>query len=483
MTEQVFFKKVTNNQNIHKEEEKPLENEPEDKKTLETPESETTVKTKIKELAESTVIHGIPKILKSKNIIIKILWIIFFLAAIASCSYMIASNITDFYNYDVISKTEIITETRMLFPTVTICNIESLVSEYAQDLEKKYAAAYDISLDSNSTEDLNANMYDISYIVKIIAYKNFTDQEKQRLGHNLSEILSSCQFGEKNCSASNFSWYFDLNFGNCYQFNSGYDHLGNQVKLSETINPGPFNGLMLDFLFPLDENQLTETPNEGLTVYIHNHTEEPTLSNGVDVKKGELTKIAIQKTHLSRQPQPYSSCQDLKNFDSVFYKKIIEQNLTYSQIECFYLCVQKRNIEKCGCYDVVYLEIDNSPPCTSSTQLKCIKSLYSSIFNGDLFKSPECLALCPLECDSIEFDLFLSSSNYPSKKYYTLNYADYKGMTFEEVKQNSLALRIYYPYLRYTRISESPKTSTVALFSNIGGLLGLFAGNEFLFFV
>jgi len=47
---------------------------------------------------------------------------------------MIVSNTFDYYSYDVVTKTEIITEMKSTFPVVTICDENPLITKYAQSL-------------------------------------------------------------------------------------------------------------------------------------------------------------------------------------------------------------------------------------------------------------------------------------------------------------------------------------------------------------
>ena len=55
--------------------------------------------------------------------------------------------------------------------------------------------------------------------------------------------------------------------------------------------------------------------------------------------------------------------------------------------------------------------------------------------------------------------------------------------TYEELKKNYFALRIYYNELKYTLISQEPKTEMFNFISNIGGILGLFLSISFLSFI
>ena len=114
------------------------------------------------------------------------------------------------------------------------------------------------------------------------------------------------------------------------------------------------------------------------------------------------------------------------------------------------------------------------------TEWACLSSQYYN------FNLADCQTnYCPLECDSIKYDLTLSSLLFPSESYYnnvldenktrllvqsTLN----QSLSYELFKLSFISFRIYYPNLQYTLLTESPKLSIGDLFSQIGGSLGLF---------
>ena len=47
-------------------------------------------------------------------------------------------------------------------------------------------------------------------------------------------------------------------------------------------------------------------------------------------------------------------------------------------------------------------------------------------------------------------------------------------LSYDLFKSNVVFFNVYYPNLQYTQISESPKTGTIDLFTQIGGALGMF---------
>ena len=51
------------------------------------------------------------------------------------------------------------------------------------------------------------------------------------------------------------------------------------------------------------------------------------------------------------------------------------------------------------------------------------------------------------------------------------------------LKGNEIKILVYYESLKYTLISQQPKTQLLNLIPNIGGALGLFIGISFLSFI
>jgi hypothetical protein len=98
----------------------------------------------------------------------------------------------------------------------------------------------------------------------------------------------------------------------------------------------------------------------------------------------------------------------------------------------------------------------------------------------------ECqMSFCPLECNSVTYDLSLSSLEYHSQNHYenTINTQDNRDyfqrvynetLSLEAYKSRTVSFVVFYPSLQYTLLTESPKTSVADLFSQIGGSLGMF---------
>lgn len=61
----------------------------------------------VKETLESSSIHALPNIVRNKYYTIKFIWIVCFLGSSAACGFLIFQSITDYFNYDVVTKIEV----------------------------------------------------------------------------------------------------------------------------------------------------------------------------------------------------------------------------------------------------------------------------------------------------------------------------------------------------------------------------------------
>jgi hypothetical protein len=189
----------------------------------------------------------------------------------------------------------------------------------------------------------------------------------------------------------------------------------------------------------------------------------------------------VERTFLEKQPTPYSDCIELTTYSSELYDYIIASGRKYRQQDCFELCLQQKILKRCNCFWPDYQNLSTQlKSCSNLTEFGCLGQQYFN-FNLDECKTN----FCPLECDSIQYDLTLSSLVYPSQSYYetfinTKEIRDFIQSTFNAtlnidlIKSNIASFTVFYSSLDYTLLTESPKTSIADLFSQIGGALGMF---------
>ncbi len=133
------------------------------------------------------------------------------------------------------------------FPAITICNLNPFdMGTYAETgtyINKKLVANQ-----ISPTVNISANDIGISVVhaaadilkASVIA-DNLNDTYKKNLGFNLETMLISCFYNGQTCFASNFSWFWSFDYGNCYTFNTN-------IKTSKS---GPTTGLKLELFLGL----------------------------------------------------------------------------------------------------------------------------------------------------------------------------------------------------------------------------------------
>ena len=426
---------------------------------------------KILDLTRGSTSHGIPNIFKTDRLSIRLLWSVCFLAALGACSYMVFLIITDYFAYNTVSNIDYVSEITSEFPAVSFCNLNPLTTFESELFLQEILA----ELGSNSTnayKDLAA-LDQANNIAKLRAFNpEFGDERRKTLGYDLN--LVECKFNSVTCTKQDFYWFFDINQGNCFRYSSGLS-----MPIEKSTKAGSRYGLRLTLFVPKSANRLSTAYSDGLRVFVHNSSIEPTDSDGFYVEPGKASFVAVERTFVSKQPHPYSECKDLSSFSSEFYDYFKANNKTYRQKDCIFFCFQKRVILNCSCYNLYHPRLFDATPCVSRRQVDCVDRQYGLFKSSEI--DEECLSQCPLECESIDYDLTISSAAYPTRNYFEFNKDYFNGTRdFEELRSSLYKINIFYPNLGYVELEELPQTSVIDLLSNIGGTMGLYIGISFL---
>lgn len=454
----------------------------------------------VRESCEETTAHGVPHIMKRENVCIKAVWIVCFLLSSLGCSYLVYSSIHDYIQWNTVTKLEIVQELPTLFPTVSICNLNSFTTNYSFEFFQSILLKNKLIMPGLSYEIMNpflfrSNLESLKYFTRVnVIASNLTDAEKQLFGPKLEDILLSCMYNLKPCNLNDFDWYYDAYFGNCFRFNAGKNMNGQIIPDKVTTKAGKPNGLLLE-LFVGDPTQMSMFgTTKGAHVNIHNKTQMPIFFDGVDVPTGRETNVVINRDFTSKISYPYSKCiDDIYSSDLLFPSLLKTLNYSYRQSDCFLLCYQKYVIQKCGCYDPsVKIWLTGMKPCSSLKDLYCDINFFSKFFTQNV--ESICSQDCPLECESYIYHVYTSSADYPTTGYAKylvdnkvlrskFSSANITNMTYNTIKQNVVALNVYYDTISYKHFYELKKTSLLDLVANIGGTMGLFIGISFLSFV
>jgi hypothetical protein len=125
-------------------------------------------------------------------------------------------------------------------------------------------------------------------------YNNF--ELRKNLSLTLDKMILGCYFGSKTCNISDFEYFFDINYGNCYRFNSGINSENQSIPHKDVISSGDNSGLQLGlYLGPQNINN-NLTFSTGLYLAIHNQTFRGlSPNNGLNIPTGRITLIGKSK--------------------------------------------------------------------------------------------------------------------------------------------------------------------------------------------
>lgn len=197
---------------------------------------------------------------RAKSHVIRIMWIFFFLAALAGCGYFFITTLINYFQFVAVAQINVIQEYPTSFPAVTICNLNPFNIKVAQMYLNNYFTKNNYTYvtftndtnymqsyagTNNTNEILDTALDDLKRY--IVADKTITVDDRRYMGFDLADdMLISCSFNGKSCSYTNFSYFINYNYGNCYTFNSGNDYSNVKQDLLKTSKVGSEFGLQME---------------------------------------------------------------------------------------------------------------------------------------------------------------------------------------------------------------------------------------------
>ena len=227
---------------------------------------------------------------------------------------------------------------------------------------------------------------------------------------------------------------------------------------------------------------------------VHNQTEKAVaLKQGINIKTGANTYVAVQRQFTKKQSSPYSTClidltyfKNFNSYSSVLYGYFKLFNVDYyDQNFCQKLCYQDKLITECSCSSITTPPIPDTHYCLSDTEVLCLDKFNTLFSTSDL--NVFCDSACLEKCDVIEYQTSITMSNFPSLTYLQNLQSGYKSKLFPKdssdtkllsfAQQGFLKVVINYDTLYYILLAESPQYSLYDFIGLIGGQLGLCNNN------
>ena len=415
---------------------------------------------KLTDLIFSITSHGIHNIVRSKNLIIKMTWLIFLCFLTAGCFTSIFKSVKNYLAHEVVTQTTIRDQFPPEFPTITICNRNSFATLEAKML-------YENTMD----EFKNMTYKDRIRYLFFYAHK-YSDTVKQSLGLKLKEFIYECTFNGYKCDYDNdFVWHYDYHLGNCFVFNSGKNFTGHKKKAKVVHKIGKYNGLQIKVF---TGSSVIQSENMGIHINIHNSSVIPFNYEGFEIPSGLETNIEVNRVFIYKQEYPYSDCMsNIDGFGSYLSKATLASGNQYRQVDCLYNCLQELIIKRLGCFIPSKNVLNGTVPCLVSVLDKSYQ-IYMEYLSS--YMNNHCMPSCPLECDSFRYQPLISHANFIIPENSNLSECNI------EIMKSNLTLNIFYSSFSYTTIKEVIQTQFIDLVASIGGNLGLFMGASFLSF-
>jgi hypothetical protein len=391
----------------------------------------------------------------------KIVWLCFLVGFALLILTSLITSTTHYFQYDTGSKIETISERPTDFPAVTICGNNPFSTKLSENL----------MMDLRNNSGFKIKDSDLPLMTKIlVASDDYSKDAKKLLGIPIFYFDLDSKFDNRPIKTiKEFSYFHSFNYGNCWQFNSGTN---SQIKKTHT--EGKTFGFSIMGVFENNNNLITSNSN-GLAVFIHNQTIPPAyLDEPYLVSTGKETNIVVNRIFIQNAPIPYSDCSDSLNSELALFL-INKLNQTYRQKDCLNMCRQRIIQSVCGCYFTALPKFLPTVACLNGSQIECVNKQLGIVFNQKHLDN--CNAECPIECEYVNYEITMSSLDFPSKSAYkelVKRNAQHKKYSYELFKEYSFHLHVFYPHLHYVKITQSPKISHIDFFINTASLIVVF---------
>lgn len=241
---------------------------------------------------------------------LRIFWLVVVLSAVVLGFFLFYGVMDEFLTYKITQSFEDVKGTEVEFPTVTICNLNSLsktkffantMGLTLPDVLDFYQEVKDGEFENNDPHDAvvvsTFRDNNITELHDILTLYEYTIDEMLKDDYLLSIVSQPCKFKGEPCSKDDFIEIISAKYGLCYQFNSIYS----QRSRLYINKAGEGEGLRL-FVNINDEDLLISSePFTGLQVFIHPFGEpfESVIAKRIPVPPGKMDFIYVEMIKVS----------------------------------------------------------------------------------------------------------------------------------------------------------------------------------------
>ena len=430
------------------------------------------IKQAVLSFSENTSLHGISYTTNQKlSTLTRLVWMLLFVLMVGSFLRLFTGTWMNYFSYPTVTSVEYQTTDSISFPSVTICNSNvARCSAIIKDNNALYVFKNSpLAIRKLPNPELPVNESTIG-LADII----------YRVAHQPGDMYLECAFDSQFQTPCNVSkeitWTYSSD-GLCHTFNS--QQYINEYGGKITTRPGGNYGLYL--LINIEEYDycFTARNTSGIQVLVHEPHALPDVKvMGFTVSAGTETLAAVKKTAVKQLPEPYAKPPNLcENTYTSDYKNSLEYFSDYSFSGCRQECRINNQLSECGCASQL-LGGNNYPVCSYTQFINC-SSPAQTKYDDD--PSIEARCGCVPECEETIYDVTVSSSainEYIKKR--VVEKANVPSLNTHNFDKNVIGLKIFFGEMRHTLIEQKSLYTTVSLFGELGGQLGLCLGASIL---
>jgi hypothetical protein len=210
--------------------------------------------------------HGLPNIVRTRFMIMRLFWLLAFVAGTGLTMYYNINLVQQYLKYDTQISTKMTVQTPLDFPAIKFCSynffdVSYVIEQFcyykinSSDIPRCFIEVFNCFVVPEANEE-NIDMIarcvmnyftDVDDIIDIGSgvQKNIVDT-LTRFGLKIDKMLLSCKYNRVTCSKSDFLQTWDNTYGVCYTFNSGFD--ANKNPIRKTSQTGNYFGLALELV-------------------------------------------------------------------------------------------------------------------------------------------------------------------------------------------------------------------------------------------
>lgn len=489
----------------------------------------TEVRSILRRFMMTTSAHGWKNVARHQNKTFNVLWFFLIVMALVLCVVQVSSLILQYLRFPYEQRTTV-QAAFVAFPSVTICNLQSISMSTAGDMLKNSSTKFfqwnelSSSLFAQAQDNVSSE-YEFWYD-RLRGPQGFYDNigtESRVVGHQEWDFIVGCTYGKNDCALNSFTYFSSPNYYNCYTYNGG------NISADKVMTraSGPENGLSLVIYLETDNGDhqhdgpyysFHNSGNAaGARVVIHSPDTRPNpVESGFSLPPGFTTSVSLKVGVNRRLGSPYDNCDpDPKPIDGGRFLESMQS--------CLMSCEQSYIFDRCNCLSSALVIPDDyadwmtseenpqpvfcgrynaSDPFEIFNRSKCEMDAILHFFSSSSSTHNVQQCGCHPPCHELTYISEMSYSYWPldfvQESFYTNyilndeNYEDLKAyqnlrkfnlsqlVTGGLIRNNFARVNIYPQSLTITEYVEKGKYTFFNLFSSIGGTFGLWIGMSLL---